>query len=404
MSPNSTKNEKQVQFYDGPSSKHIQNQLVSPITGRIVQRSSSAITQNTKISSSKLRRHAKSEPISTNKESLTAPSSSIITSGGSINGPDLSVYPSSHVTSVTSNVSNVTGTGTSTQQNHNGVKYKRPTFLPIKTSPSLSIPTATPSTDLPGSSSHRDSVHEENRKLRYRIMQLEKRESQFTAALDKLQKDYTDMTETCQRRFEIEERKVAAMEYAMKQLAIENEKLKRENVRERDNVRENARENDTSVKRESPNVEYQSHNSWQSSSSSKSTSNITSNNPATSPNQQMQFESYSRLVNAVRERDIELNMLKMHFLKVEQRQKQVAQHILSPTNSMFTFPDFSKEIPHFNPSSSTSEPNLNVPSGVITPPADFTPPLSHLNEYQLPIFSKDNEIYNSELEPPHEYK
>ena len=30
----------------------------------------------------------------------------------------------------------------------------------------------------------------------------------------------------------------------------------------------------------------------------------------------MQFESYSRLVNAVRERDIELNMLKMHFLKV----------------------------------------------------------------------------------------
>ena len=48
------------------------------------------------------------------------------------------------------------------------------------------------------------------------------------------------MTETCQRRFEIEERKVAAMEYAMKQLAIENEKLKREN----------ARENETPVKRE----------------------------------------------------------------------------------------------------------------------------------------------------------
>lgn len=83
------------------------------------------------------------------------------------------------VTSVTSNVSNVTGTS---HQSHNGVKYKRPTFLPIKTSPSLSIPTATPSTDLPGS-----HVHEENRKLRYRIMQLEKRESQFTAALDKLQ-------------------------------------------------------------------------------------------------------------------------------------------------------------------------------------------------------------------------
>ena len=52
------------------------------------------------------------------------------------------------------------------------------------------------------------------------------------------------MTETCQRRFEIEERKVAAMEYAMKQLAIENEKLKRENARE------NARENETPVKRE----------------------------------------------------------------------------------------------------------------------------------------------------------
>ena len=109
---------------------------------------------------------------------------------GSINGPDgLSIYPMSPhvaVTSVTSNVSNVTGTNppsTSSHQSHNGVKYpKRPTFLPIKTSPSLSIPTATPSTDLPGS-----HVHEENRKLRYRIMQLEKRESQFTAALDKLQ-------------------------------------------------------------------------------------------------------------------------------------------------------------------------------------------------------------------------
>ena len=107
------------------------------------------------------------------------------------NGPSdgLSIYPMSpHVTTVTSNVSNVTGTTpTSSSQhqstNHNGVKYKRPTFLPIKTSPSLSIPTATPSTDLPGQS----HVLEENRKLRYRIMQLEKRESQFTAALDKLQ-------------------------------------------------------------------------------------------------------------------------------------------------------------------------------------------------------------------------
>jgi len=60
------------------------------------------------------------------------------------------------------------------------------------------------------------------------------------------------MTETCQRRFEIEERKVAAMEYAMKQLAIENEKLKRENAREnaREHARENARENETPVKRE----------------------------------------------------------------------------------------------------------------------------------------------------------
>lgn len=400
MSPNTTKNEKQVQFYDGPSSKHIQNQLVSPVTGRVVQRSSSAITQNTKISSSKLRRHAKSEPISTNKESLTAPSSSM--TSGIINGPDgLSIYPMSpNVKTVTSNVSNVTGTTSMSHQNHNGVKYKRPTFLPIKTSPSLSIPTATSSTDLPGS-----HVHEENRKLRCRIMQLEKRESQFTAALDKLQKDYTDMTETCQRRFEIEERKVAAMEYAMKQLAVENEKLKRENVREnaRENARENSRENETPVKRGSPNVEYQSHNSWQSSSSSQSASNQFLNSQSTPQNQQMQFESYSRLVNAVRERDIELNMLKMHFLKVEQRQKQVAQHILSPTNSMFTFPDFSSEIPHFN-SSSTSEPNLNVPSGVITPPADFTPPLSHLNEYQLPIFSKDNETNNGELDPSHEYK
>lgn len=107
-------------------------------------------------------------------------------------GPDgLSIYPMSPhvaVTSVTSNVSNVTATS---HQSHNGVKYKRPTFLPIKTSPSLSIPTATPSTDLPGS-----HVHEENRKLRYRIMQLEKRESQFTAALDKLQVRRNAFTES----------------------------------------------------------------------------------------------------------------------------------------------------------------------------------------------------------------
>lgn len=391
MSPNSTKNEKQVQFYDAPISKLTQNRLISP-NGRVVQRSSSAITQNTKISSSKLRRHAKSEPISTNKGTLiglSSPSSG--TSSINDGHPMLSVHRDRdirHQSGDSSVASLPNGHQPSVQSVplHNGVKYKRPTFLPIKTSPSLSIPTATPSTDLPGS---QQTLIDENRRLRHRINQLEKRESQFTAALDKLQRDYNDMTETCQRRFEIEEKKVAAMEYAMKQLALENDKLKRD-----------ARENETSVKRESPNQEYQ-HNSWQSNSSSKSLNNP--NIPTTNNHSnQLHYDSYSRLVNAVRERDIELNMLKMHFLKVEQRQKQVAQHILSPTNSMFTFPDFSKEIPHYP--ASTSEPNLNVPSGVITPPADFTPPLSHLNEFQLPIFSKDNEIYNGELDPPHEYK
>ena len=64
----------------------------------------------------------------------------------------------------------------------------------------------------------------------------------------------------------------------------------------------------------------------------------------------------------------------------------MAAHILSPTNPMFTFPEYlSKEISL----QSFSEPNL-LPSGVITPPADFTPPLSHLNEYHTPIINKGN--------------
>ena len=36
------------------------------------------------------------------------------------------------------------------------------------------------------------------------------------------------MNATCQKRFRIEERKLEAMEYAMKQLTLENDKLKRE--------------------------------------------------------------------------------------------------------------------------------------------------------------------------------
>ena len=36
------------------------------------------------------------------------------------------------------------------------------------------------------------------------------------------------MNATCQKRFRIEEKKLEAMEYAMKQLTLENDKLKRE--------------------------------------------------------------------------------------------------------------------------------------------------------------------------------
>lgn len=361
MSPN-TKNEKTVQFYDRVSqSKSIPAQSLS--TRYHVGRSNSAITP--KISSSKLRRHAKSEPISSNKE----PISTTCISPTKI---DCSLLREKTKKPLTSS--------------HH---HKRPTTLPIKSYVNtVTVPSATSSADLPGEHPKLSGLMEENKRLRYRILQLEKRESQFTADLDKLQLEYKDMTETNERRFKIEERRMAAMEFAMQQLAMENDKLKQESKPEENHV-----------KRESPIVEQ--NNSWQSPSSTSPKPTVV----PTTPNQgdlRAAFDSVNFLLNALREKDNEFNMLKMHCLKVEQnkiRQKQMAQQILSPTNPMFTFPEYlSNEIPL----QSYSEPNL-LPSGVITPPADFTPPLSHLNEYHTPILTKESECF-AEPEPSHEYK
>ena len=49
------------------------------------------------------------------------------------------------------------------------------------------MPSATSSADLPGENTKVSGLIDENKRLRYRILQLEKRESQFTADLDKLQ-------------------------------------------------------------------------------------------------------------------------------------------------------------------------------------------------------------------------
>ena len=66
--------------------------------------------------------------------------------------------------------------------------HKRPTTLPIKSYVNtVTVPSATSSADLPGEHPKLSGLMEENKRLRYRILQLEKRESQFTADLDKLQ-------------------------------------------------------------------------------------------------------------------------------------------------------------------------------------------------------------------------
>lgn len=49
-----------------------------------------------------------------------------------------------------------------------------------------------------------------------------------TTLTPRFQADYSEMNITCQKRFRIEEKKIEAMEYAMKQLTLENDKLKRE--------------------------------------------------------------------------------------------------------------------------------------------------------------------------------
>jgi len=367
MSPN-PKNEKQVQFYDHQRNKiSIHGQALAS-TNRVksvnhVGRSNSAITQQTKVSSSKLRRHAKSEPISSNKETL------------STHPKVLESYRHHSLTSSSS-------TSSTNSPKSNGQSQKRPTFLPLRPSNNdLIIPSATSAGELPGAKinsspssstqkSFDQSLIDENRRLRYRLVQMERRESQFTSALDKLQADYSEMNGTCQKRFRIEEKKLEAMEYAMKQLTLENDKLKRELNHHHDFEQR---------RRESPNSEP--HNSWQ--------SNVSSNSLKTQSNSQMPLslregdfaglDSVNILLNALRERDSELKMLKM--LLPTQLQKQVADYVVSPSQAAFTssFTDLSEKL----------HPSDYPISGVITPPADFSPQIappppsqSHQHEYK----------------------
>lgn len=356
MSPN-PKNEKQVQFYDHQRSKIIHGQALGPASNRgaknHVGRSNSAITsQPTKVSSSKLRRHAKSEPISSNKEGLST---------------HPKVLESFRHHSLTSSSS--TSSGTNIRASSPVKSQKRPTFLPIRSD----IPSATSAGELPGTKStsspsleHSNGLrnHElidENRRLRYRLAQMERREAQFTQALDKLQADYSEMNITCQKRFRIEEKKIEAMEYAMKQLTLENDKLKRE-------LQLSETTTTTHDRRQSPN--NSDHNSWQSNNSLKAPP------PLPLSLREGDYDSVSILLNALRERDSELKMLKM--LLPSQLQKQVADYVVSPSQAGFTS--------SFTDLSTKDEYPI---SGVITPPADFSPQLappppsqSHQHEYK----------------------
>lgn len=364
MSPN-PKNEKQVQFYDHQRNKiSIHGQALAS-TNRVksvnhVGRSNSAITQQTKVSSSKLRRHAKSEPISSNKETLST---------------HPKVLESFRHHSLTSSSS----TSSTTNSPKNGQNQKRPTFLPLRSNNDLIIPSATSAGELPGAkitsrdspSQFDQSLIDENRRLRYRLAQMERRESQFTSALDKLQADYSEMNATCQKRFRIEEKKLEAMEYAMKQLTLENDKLKRELNNQHQHDFEQRR-------RESPNSEP--HNSWQSNVSSNSLKAGSSQMPLSLREADIAgLDSVNILLNALRERDSELKMLKM--LLPTQLQKQVADYVVSPSQAAFTssFTDLSEKL------QSSDYPI----SGVITPPADFSPQIappppsqSHQHEYK----------------------
>jgi len=270
------------------------------------------------------------------------------------------------------------------------------------------IPSATSAGELPGAKiTSRDSpsaaaaalasssfnpdqsLIDENRRLRYRLAQMERRESQFTSALDKLQADYSEMNATCQKRFRIEERKLEAMEYAMKQLTLENDKLKRELNHQQQLDQQQQQHQQPSHeqrRRESPNSDP--HNSWQ--------SNVSSNSLKTTQHNQIPLslregefaglDSVNILLNALRERDSELKMLKM--LLPTQLQKQVADYVVSPSQAAFTsssFTDLSSKEMILHPHATITDYPI---SGVITPPADFSPQLapstsqSHQHEYK----------------------
>lgn len=383
-----------VQFHD---SKSIPVSLRSHDIRSIVGRSNSAITPNKKqASSTKLRRHAKSEPISSPKDS----------GSGLKNPPQMSTYQMRDI--------------------HRKVETpKRPTFLPIQLvqqTPSPSrIPSATESRDLPGEriKTTGGGIGTENRLLRLRIQKLEEKQSKLDilqASLDRLQHDYLKLNELCLRKSQIDEKRMSALEFALRQVTIENERLRNEGngrIETRpvqptqtqqhqrnyqqptqqhpqnyanlgNTVQQNSSPNNATTptiddfdRRESPTMDREQCNSWKSNSSSSSRQNgADSVQQPTQGEFRAAFNSFNFLLNAIRERDSELNLLKVHMFKVEQQQKQQAkQQAYCSQSPIFHYPpDYPNGHDVLYNDSLYQPTNNHIISGVLTPPSDFAPP------------------------------
>lgn len=327
--------DKQVQFQQEHSKSIPVSLQQSQLQRSLVGRSNSAITQK-KNGTSKLRRHAKSEPISSPKDTLCSTQASAFT------------LSDIHRKSETP---------------------KRPTYLPIhvQTPSPNRIPSGTDPRDLPGERiKSANGIGNENRLLRIRVQKLEEKQAKLDvlqASLDRLQHDYLKLNELCLRKSQIDEKRLGALEFALKQVTLDNEKLRNERKTEKD------RENDE--KRESsPALDREKTNSWKSSSSSSSRQNVSVNQP-TQGEFRAAFNSFNFLLNAIRERDSELNVLKMHLFKVEQAQKQAQKSVYSPS-PVFHYPPEYGNLDYSGPPLYHQTPN-HVPTGVLTPPSDFAP-------------------------------
>jgi hypothetical protein len=198
--------DKQVQFNNSksfPLSLHPNFEGPFRSNSTHVGRSNSAITQQK--NPSKLRRHAKSEPISSPKAAFC---------------------------------SSQNGFGVSDIHRKSDTP-KRPTYLPIqlthahpKTASPARIPSATEIRDLPGERIKSASdIGNENRMLRIRVQKLEEKQAKLDllqTSMDRLQNDYFKLNELCIRKSQIDEKRMSALESILKQLTLENEKLRSE--------------------------------------------------------------------------------------------------------------------------------------------------------------------------------